>query len=173
TLNVGLRYDAQFMYAGDGSRSLSFPHEWSPRLGAIYDPTHEGRAKIYTNFAQYYEAVPLDLMDRLGTGEPLVASIYNPGACDPRDPSRPCNSNASRIPVGSPPNQNWLTFAAGKTPVDPDLKPFSTSEFVLGGEYEIMKSGRLGISYTKRWLNSAIEDMSRDEGSTFFIGNPG
>ncbi len=173
TVNAGLRYDAQFMYAGDGSRSLSLPNEWSPRVGAIYDFTHEGRSKVFANYARYYEAVPLDIMDRLGTGEPYIASVYDPSTCDPRDPARPCSSNANRVPAGSAPNQFWIPLGAGKTPIDPDLKPLSSDEVVLGGEYEIMHNGRLGLSYTKRWINNAIEDMSRDEGTTFFIGNPG
>jgi len=173
TVNAGLRYDAQFMYAGDGSRSLSLPHQISPRLGAIYDFTREGRSKLFGNYARYYEAVPLDIMDRLGTGEPLLASGYDPSACDPRDPARQCNSNGQRLSAGSPPNQYWLPSGQGKTPIDPDIKPFSSDEVVLGGEYQVMKNGRVGVSYTRRWVNNAIEDMSRDEGNTFFIGNPG
>jgi len=43
----------------------------------------------------------------------------------------------------------------------------------LGGEYEIVPGGRLGVNYTHRWLNRVIEDMSRDEATTYFIGNPG
>ena len=31
----------------------------------------------------------------------------------------------------------------------------------------------MGLSYTHRYLNRALEDMSRDEASTYFIGNPG
>jgi len=29
------------------------------------------------------------------------------------------------------------------------------------------------VLYTKRWMNNVIEDMSRDEAQTYFIGNPG
>ena len=39
-------------------------------------------------------------------------------------------------------------------------------------EYEVIKS-RLGLTYTRRRLNNIIEDMSRDEATTYFIGNPG
>ena len=42
-----------------------------------------------------------------------------------------------------------------------------------GGEYEVINNGRLGASYTRRYMNSVIEDMSRDEANTYFIGNPG
>src|SRR5262249_14927793 len=56
TVNVGVRYDAQFLYGGDGQLGLALPNEWSPRLGVIYDATHTGRSKIYANYARYYEA---------------------------------------------------------------------------------------------------------------------
>jgi hypothetical protein len=177
TLNAGLRYDAQFLYAGDGSRSISLPNEWSPRIGAIYDFTHEGRSRIFANYARYYESVPLDIMDRVGTGEPQAISAYDPTACDPRDPARPCTGNGTRIPIGQAlgkaPNNNWFVVSAGRAAIDPDLKPQSSDELVLGAEYEVLPRGRLGLSYTKRWVNEIIEDMSRDEGNTVFIGNPG
>jgi hypothetical protein len=173
TLNAGIRYDAQFMYAGDGSRSISLPNEWSPRIGAIYDFSHEGRSRVFANYARYYESVPLDVMDRVGTGEPQAITLYDAKQCDPLDPTRPCTGDAIRQPYGSPPNRNWIVINAAKIAVDPDLAPESSDELVVGAEYEIMPRGRLGLTYTKRWLNNVIEDMSRDEGNTFFIGNPG
>jgi hypothetical protein len=57
--------------------------------------------------------------------------------------------------------------------IDPDLRPPSTDEIVLGADYEIVRDGRIGLNYTKRWLVDTIEDMSRDGGATFFFGNPG
>ena len=37
----------------------------------------------------------------------------------------------------------------------------------------MVPDGRLGASYTRRWFNHVIEDMSRDNGQTYFLGNPG
>ena len=39
TVNLGLRYDAQYFYNTAGNIGLSLPNQWSPRLGLIYDPT--------------------------------------------------------------------------------------------------------------------------------------
>jgi hypothetical protein len=58
------------------------------------------------------------------------------------------------------------------TPVDPNIKAQSSDEIVVGLEYEILPDARAGVSYTKRYMNSIIEDMSRDEGTTYLIGNP-
>ena len=57
--------------------------------------------------------------------------------------------------------------------IDPNIRPQSSDEIVVGGEYEILRDTRLGLSYTKRWMNYVIEDMSRDEAQTYFLGNPG
>jgi hypothetical protein len=40
-------------------------------------------------------------------------------------------------------------------------------------EYEIIRDARLGLTYSHRWMTRTIEDMSRDEATTYFIGNPG
>jgi hypothetical protein len=165
---------------------LSLPNQWSPRLGAIYDFTQQGRSKVFASYARFYESVPLDLVDRSFPGERRIGSTHafqdNPAAgitgCDPRDPSQQrieCRRESSRIITGAPydPNQRWANIGGDKVPVDPETQPQSTDEIVFGGEYEILANGRIGASYTRRWLNNAIEDMSRDDGQTYFIGNPG
>jgi hypothetical protein len=189
TLNVGVRYDAQFLYNAAGDRGLSMPNEWSPRIGVIYDPTQSGRAKIYANYARFYESVPLDIADRSLSSEPgtqarhpankptpcatggTPPNVTSPGA------ALPCTDPSLNLPNGIndpvDPNFKWATLGAGSTPVDPDIKPQSSDEIVLGGEYEVIKDGRLGANYTKRWMNYVIEDMSRDEATTYFLGNPG
>jgi hypothetical protein len=53
------------------------------------------------------------------------------------------------------------------------MQPQSSGERVLGGAYEIFNNGPIGIQYTQRGQKPVIEDMSRDEAVTYFIGNPG
>jgi outer membrane receptor protein involved in Fe transport len=182
TLNLGVRYDAQFLYNAAGDRGLSLPNEWSPRIGAIYDPTQNGRSKIFANYARFYESVPLDAADRSLSSEPQVSSNHPPAKAgtpcasgpQPAGGAGPCLDPALRNTINpGDPNSKWNTLGAGSTPVDPDIKPQSSDEFVAGGEYEVVKDGRLGASYTKRWINYIIEDMSRDEATTYFLGNPG
>jgi hypothetical protein len=178
TVNLGVRYDAQLLYGYDGRLAMSLPNQWSPRIGAIYDFTREGRSKIFANFARFYESVPLDAIDRSIPGERQFYSYHDAAACDPRVVSqqqKECESDASRPVINSvyAPNQRWGIVGSDKSPVDPDIKPQSADELVLGGEYEVFPSARVGVSYTKRWQNRVIEDMSRDEAQTYFIGNPG
>ncbi|WP_437581724.1 TonB-dependent receptor [Sorangium sp. So ce887] len=184
TLNIGMRYDAQYLYASDGKLGLALANQWSPRVGVVYDITQQGRSKLFANFARYYESVPLDMMDRAFGDERNVRSYHaaGPDGCNPADPvdakgygEGQCRSDANRpgIMGSHDPNRAWYTLGGGKSPVDPDLAPQSSDELVVGGEYEIIANGRIGATYTKRWMNNVIEDMSRDEANTYFIGNPG
>lgn len=178
TLNAGVRYDAQHMFGGDGQLALAMPNQISPRVGLIWDPTYAGKAKIFINYARFYQSVPLNLADRAGSGEPQISSVHDAAFCDPTRVSShqgACQEDDSRLTVGGPtsPDKKWILTGAGKTPIDPKLKPQSSDEIVGGGEYEIFPNGRLGVNYTHRWLSRVIEDMSRDEAQTYFIGNPG
>jgi hypothetical protein len=176
TFNVGLRYDAQLLYGDRAGTALSLPSQWAPRVGVIYDPSGKGRSRIFASYARYFEGVPLDIIDRSFSGERQISSVHDAKLCDPRQ-STPdhggCESDASRLPVGSAPNPLWTPFGNGHAAVDPDLAAESSDELVVGGEYEILPAARLGLTYTKRWQNRIIEDMSRDDATTFFVGNPG
>lgn len=175
TLNAGLRYDAQHLFGGDGRLSMALPNQVSPRVGLIWDPTQVGKAKLFANYARFYQSVPLNLADRAGSGEPSANHLYDASVCDPSDADNACQTDASLLRNGGPadPDRYWYATGAGKTAIDPALKPQSSDEVVLGGEYELIPGGRLGLNYTHRWLNRVIEDMSRDEATTYFIGNPG
>src|SRR5690606_33059853 len=85
--------------------------------------------------------------------------------------------NNDFYPYAGDPNQSlsyaFLPVGTGRATVDPDLKPQSTDEILVGGEYQIIDNGRLGAQYTRRSMNRIIEDMSRDEATSYFIGNPG
>lgn len=183
TLNIGGRWDAQFLYGGDDQLFMSLPYQFAPRVGAIWDPTTKGRSKIFTNFALYYENVPLGIANRAGSGEPQIASVHAASVCDPstEEGLQGCRDGEGRLVVNGPssPDQQWILTGGGKTPVDPDLEAQSSWEFVLGGELDLgeladeLRDLRSGLVYTKRWMNNVIEDMSRDEAYTYFVGNPG
>jgi hypothetical protein len=38
---------------------------------------------------------------------------------------------------------------------------------------EVRSGSRVSLTYTKRWMNNVLEDMSADGLATFFLGNPG
>lgn len=181
TLNAGLRYDTQNMYGSDGALAFSLPSQVSPRIGLIWDPTQSGRAKVFANYAVYYENVPLNIADRAFGLEKSVYYRVRTAGCSPlTDPdyTKNCNdpSNLGTNPYTAgtnSPNGSYFWTAADKTVVDPNLKPMATDELVAGAEYQVINNGRLGVTYTQRSLLQTIEDMSVDNASSYFIGNPG
>ncbi|WP_235880096.1 TonB-dependent receptor [Polyangium aurulentum] len=176
TVNVGLRYDTQVVIGNDGRVGLTLPNQWSPRLGAIWDPTREGRAKVFANFARFYQAISLNMADRAFPGELSLTSYHPAAACDPQILVRGARCNEGGLVTeggATDANQKYTVVGSDRVPVDPDIEPQSSDQFVFGGEYEIVQNGRLGGAYTHQILNNAIEDMSRDEAQTYFIGNPG
>ncbi|MBK8251396.1 MAG: TonB-dependent receptor [Polyangiaceae bacterium] len=181
TVNLGVRWDSQFMFGNDGKVGLALPYQFAPRVGIIYDITQQGRSKIFANFARYYESIPLNMVDRAFPGESQIGARHRAALCDPtgQDPTRDCNDPASLASRGRvfgtsyDPNQFYFSTGSAKVPVDPNLQPQASDEIVVGGEYEIFPDGRVGAQYTHRYMVAVIEDMSRDEATTYFIGNPG
>ena len=188
TANLGVRWDAQWMQNHDGDTVIALANQWAPRLGLVWDPTGDGGAKIFANLALFYESIPLDLLDRAGSGDPTIISVKAKAACDPANPDQvqgSCLEDDSRISLrgiyygDESPDSLWYAYGSGRTAVDPDLQAQSSWEFVAGAEYDlgrmtsVFKDMRGGLLYTKRWMNNVIEDMSRDEAQTYFIGNPG
>ena len=172
TLNLGLRYDTLALYGKDGELGLAFPAMLSPRLGVVWDPTQQGKAKIFVNYGRYYENIPLDLADRSLSIETQLRANQ---ACDPLvDGVAGCDAKTlqRRSSVRSP-STSWRNVAADKTAVDPDLQPTTNEEIVAGAEYEVLPNARAGLTYTYRNLVRTVEDMSADDGNTYFIGNPG
>ncbi len=189
TLNAGVRYENQQLFAGDKSLGMSLNNMLSPRVGLIYDFTQQGRSKLYANFARYYESVPIAIADRALTGEnqyqflrSRTPTASRPGCqplVDPAQAVNECQDPANYFPINTLSGGDYdvspgaLITGGGKTLVDPNLMPQSSDEFVVGGEYEVIEDGRVGATYTRRYMNMVIEDMSTDEASTYFIGNPG
>jgi hypothetical protein len=191
TLNFGFRYDAQIIYGADTTLGLTLPNQWSPRIGVVYDFTQSGRSKLFANYARYYEGIPLDMADRSFPSEPQVTSNHvgnnsaNVPVCNPTVPADyeqggACTTNAGRIPspyqfptAPTAVSQLWARTGGSKEPVDPSISPQSSDEYVVGGEYEIFPDARVTVSYMHREMHRVVEDMSRDEANTYFIGNPG
>src|SRR5262249_40902999 len=129
TLNAGVRFDAQTLYAPRDVVALRFPNQWSPRVGVVWDPTQEGRSKLDASYARYYESIPMNLADQSFGSSASVEGLYLPasGGCSPRSPvTTSCTAPDRLIPGGAriPPNPTWFVGAADRrAAVDPTIKP--------------------------------------------------
>jgi hypothetical protein len=179
TLNLGLRYDALTMQGQDGKTRISLRDQLSPRVGLVWDPTQQGWSKLFVNYGRYYEYIPLDIADRsLSSSQSGILGLHQ---CNPLQVGRTgCDANTRTdgqffiSGVTQAPNRKWGTNGAPYASyVDANLKSPANDEIVAGAEYEVLPNARAGLTYTYRNLVRTVEDMSNNDGQTYFIGNPG
>jgi outer membrane receptor protein involved in Fe transport len=165
TINLGMRWDYQQAYSLNDFKYLAlndFVNNAQPRLGFIWDFTGQGRGKLFANYARFIETpIPLDINVR-ATGE----NIQNDW-----------NSNISRINAGS---GAVLVSSFGNlgnhfTPIDEGLKPQSVDEYTAGIEWgpQSIRDLSFGVRGIYRAQDEVIEDGSFDDGTNYFIFNPG
>jgi outer membrane receptor protein involved in Fe transport len=164
-VNMGLRWDFQQAYGLDGGTYLTlndFVSNTQPRLGFTWDFTGEGRGKLFMNYARYLETpIPLDINVRAGTD-----TIQND-----------FHSNLSRY-SGLPGATVLAAFGnlgAHQTPFDVGLKPQTVNEWTAGVEWgpAAMRDLTFGFRGIYRAQDEVIEDGSFDDGTTYFLFNPG
>jgi hypothetical protein len=165
TINVGARWEAQRFtdYAGNNAFTIGNSLDAiAPRVGIVYDPTKDGRAKIFAHYGRYYESVPMDLINRAFGGEGDVIGAY--------DPSCPAQGWRGCAPLGA------FSVGGDRLVVQPNIKGAYNNEVVLGGQYQPLPDLVLGASLIYRWLGRAIEDgggsVASGMGSSMLI-NPG
>jgi hypothetical protein len=64
-------------------------------------------------------------------------------------------------------------YAPYFSPIAPDLQGQYTDQFGGGVQYEVLQNLSVGVDYVGRRQGNVIEDMSSDDGNTYFVGNPG
>jgi outer membrane receptor protein involved in Fe transport len=179
-LNVGVRWDYQQSYSrGNGPTSTyiklnDFVANLQPRIGFIWDFTGEGRGKFFANYARFIETpIPLDVNARASGGEiqndfNLNVNRLNGAAgavCTPivtEDGVTDCFGNFGNL-------------GNAATPLDPGLKPQSVNEWTAGIEWgpRGMRDLTFGFRGIYRAQDEVIEDGSFDDGTTYFLFNPG
>ena len=164
-INVGFRWDYQQAGDADGNTYLklnNFWHNLQPRLGFSWDPSGNGKSKIFMNYARFVETpIPLDLNVRAGGGGGQVDKNFNVSRYN-----APLNATVAT-------NFNTRNLGADPTPIDAGMRPQSVSEWTAGAEFEAAKNLTLGVRGIYRAQGAVIEDGSFDDGDTYFLFNPG
>ena len=205
TLNLGVRTEKEDVpsyntAAGKGQPiSLDFGKKIAPRLGAAYDPSGDGKTRIFGSFGLFYDRLRFDL-PRGSFGGDVFRRDYFPilstnpqfdyyttarilgNFTDPIGGGNPSTQGGLsifqadfRIPSNIPPEQ----FTALGLPiggVDPDLKPFTQSEVTFGVERELSRLFVVSARFTRKNVENAVEDQANlgaFEAESYIIGNPG
>lgn len=157
TLQLGVRSDSFENSNLNGETFITMEDQIAPRLGFSWDPTNDGRTKVYGSFGTYFLPVATNTNIRLGGSELFYRIAYR--------------SNCANNPDGTPVLACFVyagtqTFADGSVPTgtqatSSQLDPFQEDEYVLGIE-RYFGDWRLGLSYTHRELVNVIEDIAID-----------
>jgi outer membrane receptor protein involved in Fe transport len=162
-LNVGARWDYEQAIGRGGFSYVKLNNWWDnlqPRIGLVWDFTGKGKGKAFINYAKYIETpLPLDINVRAGSDTTQTD----------------LNFNVSRL---NAPANAFVTADVGNlggthTPIDAGLKPQSIGEATGGFDYEIVKDLVIGVRGIYRNQINVIEDGSFDDGSNYFLFNPG
>ncbi|MDX2089030.1 MAG: TonB-dependent receptor [Kofleriaceae bacterium] len=198
TANLGVRWEQQVGYVAKalqnqvspegeviGEKAFSLDKNFAPRLGLIYDPTKEGRSKLFANYGWFYENIPMDINVRAFGGEISSFQLYNANRFTPASGNYNPNCNVDHTPGMSGQDllatlgqcqdvvqQAVLGGGAGSY-ITPGLKGQRTNELVIGSEYQIYKDFKVGANYVHRTMPVVIEDISFDGANTYLITNPG
>lgn len=156
-VNLGLRWDGQYLTSATGDPAQSITDQWQPRLGIVYRLRAIGAHKAFGSYARFYEQLPLDLSTfYYNNATSTVVLQYDH---DPRED-----------PTGGD-----TVFSIFSPQVEPrrDLKGQSYDEFTLGYEGALSGTLRVGIRGVARRLRWAVEDAFNPDLGTFQVGNPG
>ncbi len=164
-INLGMRWDYQQAYTLGGNEYFNlndFISNTQPRIGFTWDFTGDGRSKLFANFARYIETpIPLDINVRAG-GDDIQNDFH---------------MNVSRLngPDNSVTISNFGNLGNHATPFDPGIKPQSVNEVTAGFEWgpRGWRDMTLGFRGIYRAQDEVIEDGSFDDGTTYFMFNPG
>ncbi len=170
TANLGLRYENQTLYDYRGDQFLNLGN-LGPRLGVVFDPTNEGRSKIFANYGRFFETIPMNLAARYFGGEGIAIRNYDNTACTNPPPNWTGAGTGEWNTCGDPQYQIWN--AGANYPVQPKIKGQYHDEIVAGFRRALTDDLVVGADYTHRWLGAVIEDGTASGDFGFVLGNPG
>jgi len=162
TLSLGVRWDRQEIIDAQGTKQIDLKKDFAPRLGFIWDPSRNGRSKLYGSWGRYYEQIPMDLVVRSFSFERQTRIVnYSPTSTTP--------DAGAEADLG----RDSAIFGGFTEPADPNLRNQFISEAILGYEREVLPDVSLGIKGIYRDYGEVIEDFLCADDGTYCIGNPG
>jgi outer membrane receptor protein involved in Fe transport len=185
-LNAGVRYEEQRLRYAErlrggvdaltgnplGTTALALKNNWSPRIGVIWDPSQEGRSKVFGAWGRYFEAIPMDINDRSFGGELSLQQQYRAEDCGPIDDATGFADGNACLTTASRPVSEQL-FGSSGVLVAPRLKAQYMDETLIGAELALPSGFVVGVTAQHRRLGRVIEDVSTDGADTYIIANPG
>jgi hypothetical protein len=163
TIRPGIRYEQQKLVGT--LTDFKWDNNWAPRLGATYDPTGQGKAKIYGNWGRFYAKVPNDLAARALSADSGIsrADYFDAGL------TRPVPEGTAAAGV----TRHFILAGTVPSDFDPDAKSTYLDESLIGFEYEAIPGMSVGVRYVHRSMPRILEDIGTAQMVAYDLGLPG
>jgi len=181
TLNVGVRMEKENLPSFNGFAppiNFNWTDKIAPRLGFAYDLFGNGETKIFGSYGVFNDRLKYNLPRGLFGGELFLEDFFEilPGETYTQFTLENILGGRSRfqrnLRVAS--NDPSASILNGK--VDPNLKPFSQSEFTIGAERQLNRDFVFRTRFTWKYVTKAVEDAgvrNAQDSEAYIIGNPG
>ena len=154
TLNLGMRWDAQYWIGTDGTVAQRITDEWQPRVGFIADLTGHGNQRLSGSFGRFYQQTALRFVATRANGEDVNGIAFMDG-----DPA-----TGGQVLAGT-----GFVFCCAIEPTRTGLRGTNFDEFSAGYEGLFENRYRVGVRGVYRHLRDAIQPGICDDPTA----NPG
>jgi hypothetical protein len=181
TLSLGVRFEKEDLPSFNGFAppiNFGWGDKIAPRLGFAYDLTGNGMTKLFGSYGRFNDRLKYNLPRGLFGGELFLEDFFEvlPGETYTQFTFDNILGGRSRFQrnlrvASNDPNASILN---GK--VDPNLKPFSQTEFTIGAERQLNRDFVFRTRYTYKNVTKAVEDAgvrNALDSEAYIIGNPG
>src|SRR4029079_18115587 len=118
TIRPGVRYEQESL-SGTLIKGFDLKNNWAPRVGAIWDPTGNGRAKVFGNYGRYYARVPSDLAARALSSDSSITADYFDAKLTRPVPDGTVTTNAT---TGAQATTHFTLLGSGGDDIDPNAR---------------------------------------------------
>ena len=161
TLNFGLRWEAYENKNELGQTFIETNDQWAPRLGVVWDPSANGRSRLYASWGVFHFPV----LSKFNIN--LASAVYDVDSWYLFDGELNADGSPSPPPDGDP--YAVVTRGDGTTP-DPkevlsdNFDPMAQQELIIGYEHMIGRNWTVGVRGVMRRYDQVLDDYAIDVG---------
>lgn len=150
----GLRWESFDNKNSEDKSFVKADNQLAPRLGFAWDVKGNSTVKVYGNVGRYFIPVAVNTNIRATRGEQSTESFYS---FTGRDPVTMAPTGLS-APIGVSTSNGSLTPPNPATVASTNLKPMSQDEYILGGQWQVVKGWDFGMRGIYRKVNDGMDD---------------
>lgn len=168
TLELGIRNDSFENLNSDGNIFVKVDDQWAPRLAAVWDPSGDGRQKIFMNYGLYYLPIAANTNIRMSGGETYIQDYFDWDG----------SSDANDVPINLGQQFDQDVFGDGVAPdtrstTDTNIEAMYQTEFILGYQFYSDSGIAMGVKGIYRQLQTTIEDVAIDAAVISYYNDTG